>query len=289
MYRKTVMILALTSFTAGCDLSDTIRNWGVRHRQSRTEEIDQRELERLRTDFKLSEEKARQLHKNIQELVQEKALHGQISYKIAKALMNDGRFDAADPYFRGAIEGKLPDAVSSASVQLEEARQFYDRALRNQKPNPELLFDAGLCYANASRAFGWESNRLDTAVFLFRAVAELKPDDHRPKYQLALIYGKGPDTHRNTELAVELLDEILLKEDQNIPVRFAKANILTEAGNAQAAADEYRNIQMVIEDLYKKKVLRGNINQNRQYKQAKENEEKLIICIENRPGCEIAL
>lgn len=291
---RAVLILLIAATAAlplvsGCqDVTDSLRNWGMRDRGQQIQDLSTEDIERLKRDLKLSEEKAEEFEANLKGLVQEQSIQGDLSWKIGKAIMQQGSYEAADPYFRQAVEENTGPALAVKDNNFfEEALPYYRKALQYHKASPELLFEAGLCYANASRALGWEKSRFDAAEFLFEAVARLQPEDHRPRYQLAIMYGKSDGYGRNPEKALELLDEILRKEEKNIPVRFAKANILVENGNLRSGADEYRRILEVMDDLYDRGILRGNKSRNVQYRSARENLEKLETCLQGKPGCEI--
>lgn len=279
------VILAASLFLSGCDaIGDGLRNWGSRHRQKRAQEISAAELEMWKRDLALSEEKALAMHENMQELVSEKKLQGQLSWKIAKALMAEGRFEAASDYYKAAVEETMP---SKESTLLEEALPHFQRALKYHVIDPELLFDAGVCYGNASRMLGWEEDRFKTAVFLLTRGMKLKPEDGRFLYQLALLYGKAENRYRDPERALTLLDALLKREDANIPARFARANILAENGDFQGAFDENLMITEKVKQLFAENRVRGDYRQNSQYQNAQRNMEKLQLCIEGKPECPI--
>ncbi|MEQ8351533.1 MAG: hypothetical protein RH862_08625 [Leptospiraceae bacterium] len=286
---STLLALVCILLLAGCEgATDSIRNWGMRERGERILDLSEEDLNRLKRDLKLSEERAVEFEKNLKGLLQEQSLQGDLAWKIGKAIMQQGRYEAADPYFRQSVdEDSGPVLAAQSNNYFEEALPYYRKALTYNKANPELLFEAGLCYANASRALGWERTRFESAEFLFEAVARLEPGDHRPRYQLALLYGKSEGYGRNPQKALEILDEILRKEEKNIPVRFAKANVLVENGNLRSGADEYRRIIETMDDLYERGVLRGDRKRNVQYRSARENLEKLETCLQGKPGCEI--
>lgn len=281
----SVLLLSLSH----CEqASDSLRNWGMRERGEQIQDLSEEDIARLKRDLKLSEERAVEFEKNLRGLLQEQSIQGDIAWKIGKAIMQQGRYEAADPYFRQAVEENSgPVLAARDSNYFEDALPYYRKALSYNKGNPELLFEAGLCYANASRALGWEKSRFEAAEFLFEASARLAPEDHRPRYQLAIMYGKSEGYGRDPAKGLSLLDEILRKEEKNIPVRFAKANILVETGELRSAADEYRRIVEIMDDLYEKGVLRGDKSRNVQYRSARENLEKLETCLQGKPGCEI--
>jgi tetratricopeptide (TPR) repeat protein len=282
------LILAVGIFClAGCEIGDGLRNWGTRHRQKRAQQISAADLEMFRRDLALSEAKALELHEHIQSLVTERKLQGHLAWKIARELMKESRFEAASDYYRAAVNGEMPEAGQQLTdtVNFEQALPYFQKALKYHVPDPDLLFDAGLCYANASRALGWEEDRFQTAVFLFERGMALKPTDGRFLYQLALLYGKAENRYRNPERAIELLDVLLKREDANIPARFARANILAENGDLQGAFDENLRITEKIKFLFESNSVRGDYRKNAQYQAAQENMKQLQRCIEGRSDC----
>lgn len=287
----SILFSASLLLISSCDIGDGLRNWGSRHRQKRTQQISATELEMWKHDLALSEEKALEIHENIQALVSERKLQGQLSWKIGKALMTESRFEAAADYYKAAVNGELPDGrlhsqvTKAESAIFEEALPHFKRALKLHVIDPELLFDAGLCYANASRAMGWEEDRFRTALFLFERGLTLKPSDGRFLYQLALLYGKAGNRYRDTDRALELLDALLKREDANIPARFARANILAETGDLQGAFDENLRITEKVKQLFESNKIRGDYRQNSQFRSAEQNMEQLQLCMEGRPEC----
>lgn len=292
LYTSSILFSAGLFLVSSCDIGDGLRNWGSRHREKRTQQISATELEMWKRDLALSEEKALEMHENMQALVSERKLQGQLSWKIGKALMAESRFEAAADYYKAAVNGELPEGESHSgqvakaeSAIFEEALPHFKRALKLHVIDPELLFDAGLCYANASRTMGWEEDRFRTALFLLERGLTLKPSDGRFLYQLALLYGKTENRYRDTDRALELLDALLKREDANIPARFARANILAETGDLQGAFDENLRITEKVKQLFESNKVRGDYRQNSQFRSAEHNMEQLQLCIEGKPEC----
>ena len=287
-YKKQIgfAICALLSFgiLLNCDFAtDGLRNWGSRHRDKRTKQIAAADLEMWKRDLAISEDKAIRLSDDIQSLVSERKRQGQLSWKIAKAFMNEMRFEAASDHFKAAVNEE-PPAETSGQL-LEQSLPFFQKALKLHTVDPELLFDAGLCYANASHALGWEEDRFRTAVFLFERGMSVKPEDGRFAYQLALLFGVANTRFHDMDHAISLLDGLLKREDTNVPARFARANILTRQGKLQAAFDENIRITESIKKIYTENRVQGDYQKNQQYRSAQSNLEQLQLCIDNKPGC----
>jgi tetratricopeptide (TPR) repeat protein len=293
-------IFFTVSFTAGillissvsCDKGlDSVRAWGQRERWTKAKEINKDELEMWKKDFAISEDKVRELYKSIQLLTKESAHQGNLSWKIAKAYADQGRYELAEYHYRKAAEGSSgqPDTSENPdSGSYEKAIPYYQNALKNHVIQKDLLYDAALCYSNASKELGWDAERWDTAVYLFDTVLRIDPDDVRPLYPLALLYAKtGDESRRDTKKALELLDVLIKKQNQDVAARFAKAHILVETGDLDRALTEYRQIKEIIEDLHNTGLIKGSADKNPKYRKVSENIIKLERCTTDKLGCEI--
>lgn len=284
---STVLLLVCLSFLTACEpAGDAIRGLGERNRRPPTQTLNQEELARWERDLNLSRARAEELHKDIQDLVQESNLQGALARKIARAYLDAARYDMAAAYYQAAVRGESQAAPAGDPRLLEQAIPFFDEAMRRGYPDPEVFFEAGLCYANASRAYGWDPRRLAVALHLFERMAAMKPDDYRPRYQLALIYAKVADgRYRNVALAEKLLREIIAKEEDNTPARFALAHILAEDGRWQEAANEYSVIIERLQALHRRGVIPGKPEDNVNLAQARRNLESLNDCLQNESSC----
>jgi tetratricopeptide (TPR) repeat protein len=291
----TVLIAFIVSIVlmsaVSCDAIDSMRSWGQRERWNKAKEINEHELEMWQKDLAISEDKARELYKTIQQLTAESAHQGMLSWKIAKAYAEKGRYELAEQHYRNAAENKFEGKVERAELTSdfdEKALPFFKNALKNHIISKDLLFDAALSYGNASRESGWEPERWDTAVYLLETVMRKDPADLRPLYPLALLYAKTTDDSRkDVKKALELLDTLIQKQNQDVAARFARAHILVESGELDKALSEYRKIKELIEDLHNTGILNGPVNKNTKYNKASENIIKLERCVTDGLGCEI--
>lgn len=285
-------VLALSSILmlpACGQLEDSIRNWGKRHRLQRIQKVDEGATEQLQRDLNLSRAKAKEIETQMQALVQESSIRGRLAWQLARRFCLEGRYEAGNAYARASVKGQVPtEAQPPASQVFERALPYFQEALAHARLEANLVFDAGLCYANASRALGWEAERFTTAVFLFEAVRRMEPKDTRADYQLALLYGKttNPD-FRNTGRAVELLEGIITRDDFNIPARFALAHVQAEIGDWSQAARQYAIIQEKLRDLHRRGNLPGDPTRSPQFQQAVRNAEQLQDCLNDRAGCQL--
>ncbi len=292
--RLSLILLSLlpSLLFLSCDgVSDTLRNWGERQRWGRLRELREADLEQWKRDLQISKENARELNRQIQTLVRESSHQGILSWKIARAYMDAGQFDMAGVHYDAALRGELvrPEQLEGGKVTfLDAALPHYEEALLRRKPDPQLLYEAGLCYANSSHELGWEVERWKRAVLLFDRMRHQKPDDTRPLYQMALLYGKTTRPElKNIPFALELLERVIRLEELNLPARFARAHLLVESGDLSDAREEYGNIMEKLEDMHRSGLLSGSVTRDPRYIQAGENAEKLDICIQNLPGCQI--
>ncbi len=284
-----VMILLAAGFT-GCGLFDQFQSWVQKERLPGPGKTNEDEIARLERDLRLSRSRSEDLYKNMHAIVQESNLQGNLSWKLARAYMIQGRYDRAGKFYTSAMKGEAPQENTDGITMIERALPAVKDALNRHVPDPDLLFDAGLCYANASRVMGWEEDRWRTAVLLFGRLEESSPNDLRAPYQLALLYAKtGKDNLRDVDLGLKYLDKIIRKEENHIAARFAKANILAENGELERALAEYNSIRERLENISKSGTLGGKLEKNPQYVQAQKNIEILSNCLNKNESrrCEI--
>lgn len=286
VFLAALWLICLVVLTACDPAGDAIRGLGERNRRPPAQTLNEEELARWERDLNLSRARSQELHKDIQDLVQESNLQGTLARKIARAYLDAARYDMAAAYYQAAVRGESQPAAPGDARLLEQAIPFFDEAMRRGYPDAEVYFEAGLCYANASRAYGWDPRRLAVAVHLFERMAAMKPEDYRPRYQLALIYAKVADgRYRNVALAEKLLREIIGKEEDNMPSRFALAHILAEDGRWQEAANEYSVIIERLQALHRRGAIPGRPEDNVNLAQARKNLEALNDCLQNESSC----
>lgn len=284
--RQLISLILCSIFLLQCDQTgDYLRNLGEKNRRKKASALNKKDIEKWKRDLNFSRAQSLETHKRIHELVKNSSYQGQLSWRIARAYMADSRFDMASAYMNEAMKNKLPES-EPGSIDYEQLLPLLEQSLRRFSVDTDLLFDAGLCYANASRARGWETRRWMAARKLFEEMLSRKPDEGRALYQLALLYGKSNNRYLDKHRAIEYLDRLLIKEDKHIPGRFARAHILVEIGELERARTEYIRIQEVLMELEKVGVISG-AKKSPNYKQATSNIQKLDICISGNPGCEV--
>ena len=276
------------SFFACTQAEDSIRNWGRTSRLTKDRKLERLELKKWERDLNLSRARAQELNKNMQAMVRESNLQGRLAWKIARAYCITAHYEAGTEQYKKSI-GVSPEREGSLNP-FEKSLPYIKEALLKKKMEPQLLFDAGLCFANASRAMGWESERFKTAVLFFERLQILKPTDLRAKYQLALLFGKSPvQEQRNTSRAVMLLKDIVKLDERDLAARFALGHILVETGELSEARQVYEALKIQVEEMHKKGIIPGSLNKNRQFIRATENIEKLDYCIQGSKQCEILI
>ena len=285
----TVLLpFALASFTACDAIGDRLRNWGEQGRRPAKARLDEAEVARWQRDLNLSRARSLELHDSIQDFVQESNHQGMLAWKIGKAYLEAGRYDLGALYYNEALGAgsARPGDQAPDIVMFEQALPFFDEALLRHNPDPELLFEAGLCYGNAARALGWERERWQRSVQLFERMSRVVPDDVRPRYQLALLYGKVTNSElRDIPRALDHLDEVLRREEQDVSARFLRGQLLVERGELAPAIEEYRRILGILDDLHGRGVVPGRVTDNPRYQQARENLEVLEACVGGGAGC----
>ena len=284
-----LLLLALLLSTSCGKVEEIIRNWGMRQRSARVDRIEVNQVDHLERDLNLTRAKAKELEQQMQALIGESRIRGRLSWQLARKFCMDSRFEAGTAYARAAVKGQSPqEAPSPADSMFERSLPFFREALAHSAVEPNLLFDAALCYANASRALGWERDRFRTAVLLLESLRRLEPLGTRADYQLALLFGKTTNPElRDLETGIRLLEGVVRKDEFNIAARFALAHFHVSAGKWTAALAEYRLIQQKMLDLKKRGNLPVDPTTTPQFRQAARNIEQLQNCLNERASCEI--
>ncbi|MCX7810614.1 MAG: hypothetical protein N2247_06860 [Leptospiraceae bacterium] len=283
---KVVLILLVLNFTSCDNIKNLIQNWSFEHRRERKIKINEEDLKMWQNQLKVSEKDSKELYETIHKYAQEKKLQGELAWKIGKALLSQGSYELATEYFKQSVNQQLNEPEEKLNLY-ESALPYFKKALMYHELLPDLLYEAGICYGNASRVLGWEEERLKTALFLLERGYAAYPDDIRFAYSLGVLYGKIPTESKDVNKAIAYLDYAIKKERFYTPAYFAKAHILVENGEFQEAFKIYEDITKIIEEMYSRKMLKGDIKRNRSYLQALENMKNLQYCIEGKPECKI--
>ena len=269
--------------------TDAIRNWGIKSRESRAKKIEVDQLKQWERDLNLSRTRVLELNQTIHQFVEESNRQGSLSWKIAKAFCDAERYELGLANYRAALRDKAPPPEEARELtDTEKSLPYFREALRKNQLDPNLLFDAGLCFANASKELGWEKERFQTARFLFERMRAAAPYDSRSSYQLAIMLAKVPNPNlRDQKRALVLLKEIITRDEYDISARFAYGHILVERGEFSQALQEYQLIRTRLEELENKGTIPGPLKRNQQYVQAGRNIEELQLCVQDSPRCSI--
>lgn len=289
VFRKGNLLMAVVTLICLTALAcDELRTWGYHSRRNREEKIRAEDLENLQRDLEISQARALELHETIQAIAQESNHQGRISWRIAQTYVEQARYDMAAPYFVDAFEDRYNGRHDEGFVELEKALPHYERALQRNSVDPDLMYEAGLCFGNASHAMGWEEQRWRIAAMLFRRLMDIEPESNRGQYELALLLGKVENPRlRDLDRSIELLQEVVQNEEDNIPARFALAHMMVLNENLNGALIEYEAIQDRLRQLAGRGVISGSYENQPAYQNAQNNIEKLQICIQKLPGCEV--
>lgn len=249
------------------------------------------DIEKWKERLNLTEAEIKELDKQIRKLVNKTNEAGTLSWKIARAYMRSGNYELGMRHYNQAIKenagGKnLPEFEIH---NYESSVLHWDKTLLYKSLNEDLLFEAGLAYANAARDRGWEKQRTEVAIEIFKSLITKNPEESKYPYELALIYFDSslsyhakeentPTQTDNTEKAFNLLNKLILKtsgEPTGIPFRFARANFLYRIGKVAESEKEYLFIKNQIEDFKGRGIIRESLEELQSYKNVIENLKKI--------------
>lgn len=285
--KKTMVCFIIFATFFSCEKLEKWRKENALKRMT-PKRPEQKDIDEWKRNLALTEAEIAELDRNIRRLVKKTKMAGALSWRIARAFVRMGNYELGVQYYTEALienAGEAPDSSKASLHKFESALPYFNKALLYRPLNEALLFETGLAYANAARDKGWERKRREMAVTIFQQLIRKNPEDTRYPYQLALIYfdssvtdaiieGLEPRGYNDQDKAFQLLDSILKKEPDSIPVRFAKANFLYRIGETNMAKNEYLNIKNKIENMERRGKI-GNIENNQSYKNVKRNLEKI--------------
>ncbi|MCB1179412.1 MAG: hypothetical protein KDK36_17655 [Leptospiraceae bacterium] len=255
------------------------------------------EIEKWKEKLGLEEAEIKELDKKIREMVSMTKTAGALSWRIARAYMKAGVFDLSSQYYQRAIDENIKglNKTNSNEVELhtfESAIPYFEKVLAYKDIDEDLLFEAGLAYANASRDRGWDKPRRTIAVNIFQGLIRKNSEDLRYPYQLALIYfdssisdglieGMDSRGYNETGKAIKILRYILKEQEMknlladSVPTRFTLANFLFRMGNVEEARFHYESIKTILENFKKQGKIKEDLNKNPSYQNVMKNLEEL--------------
>lgn len=279
-----VSILVVMNLTA-CDFWKSLTESRYKKAQKEPTEKD---LVNWKEKLALDEAEIEELDKRLRTLVQKSNQAGALSWKIARAYMRAGSADLATKQYedalRESLELKRENGYEIHSYEI--ALPYFEKAIAIGKLDKQLLYEAAVAYSNASKDMGWEPTRRSRAVSLYKQLIRLDKNDSRFPFQLALLYfdsslkdeawkGKAGSGYNEIEIALSLLDQILIVEPFNIPTRFAKANFNYQLGNVDIAKNEYSRIKSSLEEMKEKGAIRESLSENASYQNVLKNLKEL--------------
>ena len=281
-----LLVLLGFSFT-GCDYLKSLTESRYRKRIG-GEPASEKDIVNWKEKLALEEAEIEEMEKRIRKMVQKSNQSAALSWKIARAYMRAGSADLGARYYDEALAESIPNAKQGGFEihSYESALPYFDKAIQSGKLDKQLLYEAAVAYANASKDMGWEPTRRNRAINLFKQLSKLDKEDSRFPFQLALVYfdsslkdeawnGKLTSGYDEVELAFSLLDQILRKEPYNVPTRFAKANFLYQVGKSNLAYDEYTRIKSILEEMKEKGNIREPLEENSSYRNVIKNLNQL--------------
>ncbi len=276
---------------SSCEQLDKMakKNWEKKY--GKLKSADFQKVEKWKETLAVNEAELRALDQSIQKMVKSTAQAGALSRRIAQAYMRASNFEMGLRYYQKAAEEMAGREVANGAIQQSRGQPgkltfwdsslpYFEKAILFSRIDKELLFEMGLAYANSSKNMGWEPERRRRAIEIFTNLIRYDPNDSRFPYQLALIYFDSSvsgatwslqEEYRDEEKAFRLLDEILKKERENVPARFAKANFLYRIGETERAYSEYRTIKSTIEEIARSGGLREPLEKNSSYQNVLRN------------------
>lgn len=283
-----IFLLTILLVTLSCD---KVQDWGKENFKKKItpETPSERELEKWKERLGMEEAEVKELDDKIHKLVQKTKLAGALSWKIAQGYMKVGNYELGSRYYVQSIQENMENKVEVVAGEVhlfESAIPFFEKALAYKDIPDDLLFETGLAYANASRDRGWDKERREVAVKIFKGLSRMDPADMRYPYELALIYfdssindggieGLDPQGYNDTEKAMKMMSAIIKKEAYNVPARFARANFNYRLGNLDAAEEEYRTIKTMLEEMKAKGAIQESLEKNTSYINVLKNIKKL--------------
>lgn len=282
------ILLTLILLTSSCDkLKDIGQDNFKKNVTPKTP--SEAELEKWKEKLALDEAEIKELDEKIRKMVRKTKEAGVLSWRIAQGYMRVGNYELSSRYYTQAIQQNMEnkvDVVGSEVHFFEAAIPFFEKALLYRELTDDLLFEAGLAYANASRDRGWDKERRQIAVTIFKGLIRRDPADLRYPYELALIYfdssisdggidGLDPSGYNDAEKAMKIMNAIIQKEPNNIPARFARANFLYRSGSPEQATEEYLTIKSKLESMKEAGVIKESLDKNTSYLNVVRNLKKL--------------
>lgn len=279
-----LLCLSLLFLTSSCEVWENLTRskWDKKNLTKPPSEAD---LVHWKDKLALEEAEIEEMDKKIRKLVQKSNQAGALAWKIARGYMRSGSFEVGSKYYEEAIGNDLKNAGFELH-SFESALPYFEKAMKNGKLDKQMLYEAALAFANASKDMGWEPNRRTRAITLLRQLSRLDGKDTRFPFQLALIYfdsslkgenwgGKVNSGFDEVWDAFSLLDQILTSEPYNIPARFAKANFLVQIGKVNNAESEYLLIKGYLEQMKVNGAIRETLIENSSYQNVLKNLEKI--------------
>lgn len=254
-------------------------------RKLQPKKITEKDIEEWKERLNMTEGEIKLLDREIHKLIKKTNKAGSLSWRIARAYMRMGNYEMGSIYYTQSLKEDVAkkDTQESLIHKYETSLAYWDKTLLYKSLNEQLLYEAGLAYANAARDMGWEPKRTEVAIQIFESLLVKSPEDNRYPFELALIYF-GSSTGRQVlgeaysdrpQKAIFLLDGILKKQPANLPTRFARANFLYKLNRVSEARNEYMQIKTLIEELHGRKVIKGKLEEYESYKNVLKNLDQI--------------
>jgi tetratricopeptide (TPR) repeat protein len=174
---------------------------------------------------------------------------------LAAAQWEAGQFDAAEVTYRESIDISGGDPVALQQLgslllwqgRFEEAVEPLDRSARGGAPSVDLLYDLGRALDGAGQ--------LEAARQVLSQAVAAAPTHAQARYAYARLLVRTGNTEQAREQMAEWqrlyqAEQVMLHESKLAAARLERGWTLLNQGQAQAAADQFRDLPTSVDSLY---------------------------------------
>jgi len=174
--------------------------------------LPKKEKDALQRKLESWENNLAELEDEYKEKLQIVSKMGELSKKLALGYTRMGRYELAAQEYHKAIQ--LEAGVPSKQKIYKKALKYYKKAFIYSRVDDDLLYQAALIYANASKAMAWDTNSLNTAIRIFNGLLKKNPNNPRALFQRAMLYYHAFDLPNR---AIEDLKKLIKITPDEVP------------------------------------------------------------------------
>lgn len=197
---------------------------------------------------------------------------GRLAKKLAVGYTNMARYELAAREYHKAIALEAGAGQNGRDlVYYKKAISFYKKAFVYSRVDDDLLYQAGLVYANASYTMGWEAESLAVAFEIFSGLIRKNPQNSRAWYQRGVLNYRA---RRDFDAAIRDFKQVTRLAPREAPAWEALGKIYFGQRKLALAARHYRQAANIMEEtLRKRKIDPGKFPKYRQVRQILETLE----------------